>query len=56
MRRISSLRLKPRVSIPIRTARMMKAPTNAPCQFESMPAMSRALRITSSSAEPTIAP
>ena len=35
---------------------MMKAPTNAPCQFESMPAISRALRITSSSAEPTTAP
>ena len=27
---------------------MMKAPTNAPCQFESMPAISRALRMTSS--------
>ena len=35
---------------------MMKAPTNAPCQLESMPAISSALRITSRKAEPTTAP
>ena len=42
--------------IPSRTASTMNAPTNAPCQLESIPAISSALRITSSNAEPMIAP
>ena len=35
---------------------MMKTPTNAPCQLESTPAISRLLRITSISAAPMNAP
>src|SRR4051812_36344304 len=46
----------PPVCMPRSTARIMKAPTNAPCQFESMPAINKALRMTSRKAEPMKAP